>query len=140
MTFKETMSCHQYMDFEEFESYLNKKKKLIKQIKYQSDRIMDCEDALSVLSPVIDERRYSEFASKEIRHKKKRAKLEAKLNKLNAEILFDYLIKNYDKIYGKITDEEFFKPFEELGIHIVDKTFIVDEYFMDKPQNQSSKS
>ena len=140
MTLNEAYSCPQYMEFEEYESYLNKKKKLIKQIRYQSDRIMDCEDALSVLSPVIDERRYSEFASKEIKHKKKRAKLEDKLNKLNAEILFDYLNKNYDRLYGKMTDEEFFKPFEELGIHIVDKTSIVDKYFMDKPRNPSSKS
>lgn len=57
------------------------------------------------------------------------------LNKLNAETILDYLNKNYDKIYGKMTDEEFFKPFEELGIHIVNKTSIVDEYFMDKPWN-----
>lgn len=140
MTLNEAYSCPQYMDFEEYKSYLNKKKKLIKQIRYQSDRIMDCEDALSVLSPVIDERRYSEFASKETKHKKKRAKLEAELNKLNAEIIFDYMNKNYDKIYGKMTDEEFFKPFEELGIYIVDKTSIVDKYFMDKPRNPSSKS
>lgn len=62
------------------------------------------------------------------------------LNKLNAETILDYLNKNYDKIYGEMTDEEFFKPFEELGIYIVDKASIVDEYFMDKPRNPSGKS
>lgn len=36
------------------------------------------------------------------------------LDKLN------YLIDNYDELFGSLSDEEFFRPFKELGIELVD--------------------
>lgn len=34
--------------------------------------------------------------------------------------ILNYLIDNYDELYGSLSDEEFFKPFAELGIELTD--------------------
>lgn len=86
MTLKEAFSCPRHMDFQDYEVYLKQKKKLEKQIRFQSDRILDCEDSLSVLSPVIDENKYEQYSSLLRSHIQKRELLENRLEKLNRSI------------------------------------------------------
>ena len=86
MTLKEALSCPRYIDFQDYEIYLKQKKKLEKQIRFQSDRIMDCEDSLSVLSPIEDSNKYEQYSSLLRSHIQKRELLENRLEKINCSI------------------------------------------------------
>lgn len=41
-----------------------------------------------------------------------------------------YLVDNYDELYGSLTDEEFFRPFSELGIELIDVPVVETESIM----------